>query len=37
MGPEEKNASNCSIRTAAGDCCWSRSKERFHVATTGVW
>ena len=37
IGPGEKNASSCSSRTAAGDRCLSRSKERFHVATTGVW
>ena len=34
--PGEKNAQSCSSRTAAGDRCLSRSKDRFQVATTGI-
>ena len=36
MGPGEKNAHNCSSRTAAGDLFLSLSKDRFQVATTGI-
>ena len=36
IGPGEKNAHNWSSRTAAGERCFSRSKDRFQVATTGI-
>ena len=36
IGPGEKNAHSCSSRTAAGDRSFSRSKDRFQVATTGI-